>query len=77
MIKAEFSAATADVRIRQYKSHKMIQKKDKLKEIATTLEVDLSALKDHDIYSDLDLMQILFELEENHGLVIESVCIVI
>lgn len=71
-IKAGFSAATADVRIRQYESHKMIPKEDKLKEIASALDVDVSALKDHDIYSDLDLMQILFELEENHGLVIEK-----
>ena len=30
-IKAGFSAATADVRIRQYESHKMIPKEDKLK----------------------------------------------
>lgn len=69
-IKAGFSAATADVRIRQYESNKMVPKEDKLKEIADALDVDVSALKSHDIFSDLDLMQILFELEENYGLVI-------
>ena len=67
-IKAGFSAATADVRIRQYESNKMVPKEDKLKEIADALDIDVSALKSHDIYSDLDLMQILFEIEEIYGL---------
>lgn len=71
-IKAGFSSATADVRIRQYESNKMVPKEDKLREIAAALDVDITALKDHDIYSDLDLMQILFEIEENCGLVIEK-----
>ncbi len=63
-----FSIATADVRIRQYESNKMVPKEEKLNEIANALGVDASALKDHDIYSDLDLMQILFELEDTWGL---------
>ena len=67
-IKAGFSATTADVRIRQYESNKMVPKEDKLKEIADALDIDVSALKSHDIYSDLDLMQILFEIEEIYGL---------
>ncbi|WP_139142300.1 hypothetical protein [Acetobacterium wieringae] len=71
-IKSGFSAATADVRIRQYKSHKMIPKETKSNEIDTTLELDVSPLKDHDIYSNLDLMQILFKSEENHGLLMEK-----
>lgn len=71
-IKAGFSSTTADVRIRQYESNKMVPKDDKLKEIAAALDVDVTALKDHDIYSDLDLMQVLFEIEENYGLVIEK-----
>ena len=67
-----FSATTADVRIRQYESNKMVPKEDKLKEIANALNVDVSALKDHDINSDLDLMQVLFELEEHWGLKIHK-----
>ena len=63
-----FSTSTADVRIRQYESNKMVPKEDKLKEIANALNVDITALKDHDIYSDLDLMQVLFQLEEDWGL---------
>jgi len=46
----------------------MVPKEDKLKEIADALDIDVSALKSHDIYSDLDLMQILFEIEEIYGL---------
>ncbi len=67
-----FSTSTADVRIRQYESNKMVPKEDKLKEIANALDVDVSALKDHDIYSDLDLMQVLFQLEEDWGLTIRK-----
>lgn len=67
-----FSASTADVRIRQYESNKMVPKEEKLKDIANALNVDVSALKDHDIYSDLDLMQVLFELEEHWGLEIQK-----
>ena len=50
----------------------MTQKEDKLKEITAALDVNASALKGHDIYSNLNLMQILFELEGNHGLDIEK-----
>ena len=46
-IKAGFSAATADVRIRQYESHKMIPKEDKLKEkvISTIKEANILNFK--------------------------------
>lgn len=67
-LKVGFSVSTADVRIRQYENNKMKPKAQKLKEIADALNVDVSALKAHDIYSDLDLMQVLFELEEQWGL---------
>lgn len=67
-----FSATTADVRIRQYESNKMVPKEDKLNEIANALGVDPTALKDHDIYSDLDFMQTLFEMEETFGLNIDK-----
>lgn len=70
-IKAGFSKSTADVRIRQYESGKMVPKDDKLNDIAKALDVDVSALTDHNITSDNDVMQIFFELENNLGLMIK------
>lgn len=67
-IKAGFSASTADVRIRQYESEKMIPKKEKLEAIAKALDVDVSAFTNHNIDSDLDFMHIFFELEDTFGL---------
>ena len=58
----------ADVRIRQYESGKMVPKEDKLNDIAKALYVDVSALEDHNIASDNDVMHIFFELEDNYGL---------
>ena len=71
-IKSGFSATTADVRIRQYESNKMVPKADKLKEIADALGVEPDTLKDHDIHGNADVLQVLFELEDNFGLVIEK-----
>lgn len=67
-LKAGFSNSTADVRIRQYESGKMVPKEDKLNDIAKALDVDVSALEDHNITSDNDVMHIFFELEDNYGL---------
>lgn len=67
-MKAGFSASTADVRIRQYESEKMVPKEDKLKAIAKALDVDVCAFTDHAITSDCDIMHIFFELENNFGL---------
>ena len=67
-LKAGFSSSTADVRIRQYESGKMIPKEDKLNDIAKALDVDVSALEDHNIASDNDVMHIFFALEDNYGL---------
>lgn len=67
-LKAGFSSSTADVRIRQYESGKMVPKEDKLNDIAKALDVDVSALEDHNIASDNDVMHIFFELEDNYGL---------
>lgn len=67
-LKAGFSNSTADVRIRQYESGKMVPKEDKLNDIATALDVDISALADHNIESDNDVMHIFFDLENNFGL---------
>lgn len=66
-IKSGFSSATADVRIRQYESNKMIPKADKLADIAKALDVDVSALSDINITSKKEVMQILFELEKLWG----------
>ena len=67
-MKAGFSAATADARIRQYEAGKMKPKADKLKQIADALGVDVCALSDIDIQSWNDVMMILFELEKDWGL---------
>ena len=67
-VKAGFSAATADARIRQYEAGKMKPKADKLKQIADALGVDVCALSDIDIQSWNDVMMILFELEKDWGL---------
>lgn len=71
-VKAGFSPSTADVRIRQYESEKMVPKEDKLKAIANALDVDVSAFTDHSIKSFSDIMHIFFELEKNFGLVIDK-----
>lgn len=71
-IKSGFSASTADVRIRQYESNKMIPKANKLAQIASALDVDISALSNININSYEDIMHILFELEDKIGLNIEK-----
>lgn len=70
-LKAGFSATTADVRIRQYESEKMVPKEDKLNDIAKALDVDVCAFTDHNITSDSDIMHIFFELENYYGLKID------
>ncbi len=70
-LKAGFSSSTADVRIRQYESGKMVPKEDKLNDIAKALDVDMSAFTDHSIASDSDIMHIFFELENYYGLKID------
>ena len=69
-LKAGFSATTADVRIRQYESNKMIPKANKLKDIADALDVDLSALSNISFSSQNELIHTLFDLERDHGLCI-------
>ena len=46
----------------------MVPKEDKLNDIAKALNVDVSALEDHNIASDNDVMHIFFESEDNYGL---------
>lgn len=59
-------------RIRQYENNVRTPKLDKITEIAHALDVDVSALSDIDITSTLDIMHILFELEDSMGLQIEK-----
>ena len=67
-----FSSATADVRIRQYESNKMVPKNDKLNAIASALGVDVSALSNINISSYEELMHVFFELEDCVGLTISQ-----
>ena len=71
-LRCGFSANTADVRIRQYEADKMVPKLDKLEEIASALEVDISSLQVKDIMNDRDFMKVLFYLEQNMGLQINK-----
>lgn len=59
-------------RIRQYENNVRTPKKDKLEEIAYALVVDVSALSDINITSTVDIMHILFELEDELHLQIEK-----
>ena len=69
---AGFSEATADSRIRKYESDAMAPKTAIRQKLADAVDVDLSALSDLDISSQEDVMQALFQLEENFGMDIEK-----
>ena len=71
-MKAGFSAATADSRMRKYESGVMAPKADIRSKIASALNVDIEALSDVEVSSFADIMYILFELEEDFGLNIEK-----
>ncbi|MCD8397709.1 MAG: helix-turn-helix domain-containing protein [Lachnospiraceae bacterium] len=71
-LKVGFSIATADVRIRQYESEKMVPKADILSKIADALEVDVAALNGVDFQSEKELMHTLFDLERDFGLRLEK-----
>ena len=49
-------------------SYKFFSQAIQLNDIAKALYVDVSALEDHNIASDNDVMHIFFELEDNYGL---------
>jgi hypothetical protein len=70
-LKAGFSAATADSRIRKYEKDIMAPKDDIRQKLIEALDVDPSALSDINIESYEDIMQILFLLEDELGLEIE------
>lgn len=71
-LKVGFSSSTADARIRQYEIGVMNPKEDKLKKIAEALDVDICCLSDINIKSSEDLMQTLFDLEDNFGLQLDT-----
>ena len=70
-LKAGFSAATADSRIRKYEKDIMAPKYDIRQKLIEALDVDPSALSDINIESYEDIMQVFFLLEDELGLEIE------
>lgn len=66
-----FSESTADSRIRKYERNVMAPKADMLKKLADALEIDITALSDFDIKTPDEVMHILFDLEEHHGMYLE------
>ena len=70
--KVGFSEETADSRIRKYESDLMAPKSAMRNKLADALGVDLSALSDINVSTDEDVMQLLFQFEENFGLEIEK-----
>ena len=70
-LKAGFSAATADSRIRKYEKDIMAPKDDIRQKLIEALDVDPSALSDINIESYEDIMQVFFLLEDELGLEIE------
>ena len=71
-LKVGFSAATADSRIRKYESDAMAPKADIRTKLADALGVDLSALSDVDVRSYEDVMQVLFQFEDDLGMEIDK-----
>ena len=67
-----FKKNTADVRIYQYESDKMVPKGDTMALIASVLDVEGAALSDINVSSFADVMHVLFEFEEKFGMEIEK-----
>lgn len=61
-----------DVRIRQYETNIRTPKEKQLQEIAGALGVPIEFFKNHSIDSILDIMHVLFELDNNIGINISS-----
>lgn len=56
-----------DMAVRNYETGERTPKDYKLKEIADFMGVDVAALQDRKINSGVDVMHILFEMEEDYG----------
>lgn len=67
-IRCGYSSPTADVRISQYEKNKKIPRKKAMKDIAHALEVNEDVFYDADFISYSALYQLLFDLEDLHGL---------
>lgn len=67
-IRCGYSSATADVRISQYEKNKKVPRKQALKDIAHALGVNENTFYDADFLPYLALYQLLFDLEDLHGL---------
>jgi len=70
-VKIGFSSSTADSRIRKYEANKMAPKEEIRNKLIEALDVDASALTDINIQSFEDVMQVLFQFEEDLGMDIE------
>lgn len=71
-LKVGFSEVTADSRIRKYESDAMAPKAAIRKRIADALDIDLSVLSDIDIRTYEDVVQALFQFEDDFGMDIEE-----
>ena len=60
-------------RIRQYENGIRTPKLDKLREIADALDVDIAAISYIDIGTEEDIMQIIFELEDQYKLHMQKI----
>lgn len=60
-------------RIRQYENDVRTPKADLLQSIADALDVDVEALSDINIESEVDIMHVLFEIEDKHTISIERI----
>ena len=63
-LKAGFTPGTADVRIAQYELGIRRPRESMLHKLADALDVNYSALQEPTIYSEEDIMQTLFELDD-------------
>lgn len=71
-LKVGFSSATADSRMRKYESNAMAPKADMRQKLADALNIDIEAISDIDIASEIDIMYVLFDLEEDLGMHVEK-----
>lgn len=62
----------SDTRMGQYEKDLMAPKADIRRKIARALDIDEFILTDHNLTTTFDVMSVLFELEETHGLKIKK-----
>ncbi len=71
-IKLGYSPSTATVRISQYEYNKKKPKLETLSKIAEVLNIDISALVDINISTNIEFMRALFKMEEKYNLKTEK-----